>query len=296
MTDHEAAFLERQKISHETVGKALGKTRQTVSRGLKEGGYLTEERLRLIANHLEREVGKEEAKKFRLAAASNESGLPAGPRAFGRTARFLTDNVRDQELVTAAPAAAAENEDEARPWTKAKELWIFTSRPRELSVHRFIEWMRDNYFDLATRKYPTSRLVYFCAPDRARRLGRYLLEVFEPIAQENRNRVIVLESRAISICPHYVLMDPLEKPEAWASGEGDYGDEGWIQLAQTNVDVILDNLKEAGIAGLADKFFAETFSADDNVSRNVPRFELRFDSWDLNKSRAQLAVPPSNRS
>jgi transcriptional regulator with XRE-family HTH domain len=299
MSGSELALLKQLKISHQTVAKALGKRRQTVTRGLGlSTTYLTVEKLKKIANYLENgeqsadaaaPANPELAKRFRdeakgLSEAGQTAFDPQETRVV-RDRRFLERDIIDDGEV-----------DEPGPFPHATELWIFRSRPQETEHPRNLEWMRRWYYDPPAGHSPTPRrLVYFSSPDRARRLGRYLLEVFGSLQnRDDRIHVIVIESRALSIVPDYVIVNPLENnPEAWAAGQDDYGNTGWIRLSQTNVELILDNLRGAGIAGFENKFFVETFNDDLDESRSIPRFTLRFDSRDLVRSRQQLALASS---
>lgn len=303
MSDSELALLKQLKISHQTVADALGKRRQTVTRGLGlQHSYLTAENLRKIASYLEEgrqsadppvQPNPDLAKQFREQAKNlSEAGKAAfAPREtlVVRDPRFLEKDIRGTSI-------PIDDGGEPGPFPDATELWIFRSRPQETEHARNLEWMRRWYYDPPPdHKLTMRRLVYFSSPDRARRLGRYLLEIFGAIQRrDERVHVIVIESPALSIVPDYVIVNPLEdNPEAWAAGQDEYGNTGWIRLSQVTVQLILDNLRGAGIAGFENKFFVETFNDYLDESRNVPRFTLRFDSRDLDRSRQQLALARS---
>lgn len=240
MSKAERDLLKQLGLQQQDVAKAIDRTPQRVSQGLRQKDwYLTPDALRGLYLYL---LDKDESKAAK----------------FSILARKIVPTKAHQAAFDEPPVPGKKDplvypDTSPRPWQEAtEEMWLFTSRPKEIEDFEYQTRMESEFFakpNAGAKKHSLTRIVYFVPPIIVSHLCRYLNDAFRQIPPEKRLEVVVVEAAATSVCPKFIILDPLSnKPLGYVLGEAG-GPDVYVGLSSNQIKEILDGLKEAGVGG-----------------------------------------------
>jgi transcriptional regulator with XRE-family HTH domain len=265
----EIDLLKGLHIAQKDVAAALKVSPQRVSQGLNEReAYLTPPRMRALYFHLENR-NRDLAGEFRTRALADDD---------------LTDGQREALRERVLPAIFDPLTDPSQSrdplWPDVEEIWVFTTRPKEMDP-TYLDRMTQEVFRISTpRKTKLGRMVYFVPPVVVERLCRYFDFAFRSIPRSERLEIIVVESSAISICPKFVIFEPMTEPKGFILGEAGAPDT-YTNLSDGQVRTILEGLSDAGVGGSRKTFFVPPAKIETKSKSPKPDFVIRFNSTDV---------------
>ncbi len=263
MSQEESRLLKDVGLRYSEVAECLGLTRQAVTKGIERNApYLVAKRVSEIFSRLQTSEREDVAEKFRTEI--NKRFPEIGREAF-----------------KAVPIEAILDQltENAEPPIIAKELWVFSSRPLEIFRPFYILKMKEQIYKIQSEEIPTiRRVVYFVPPDISRTLSTLIIDTLNDIPPHKRNHILIVESPAIQIVPHFVVFDPRTSPIGMIMADTK---DRFIRMAQIQVTTILDYLRKLGIGLHQTRLILRETPVERHPEKPVPaalEFQLYFDS------------------
>lgn len=164
--------------------------------------------------------------------------------------------------------------EQGRAAIRAKELWIFTTEPREMSDLQYRLRMKDLF--QSTEDAPLRSIAYFVAPDQAPAMSVLIQGLLSEIPKP-AVRIQIVATPAAAVSPHFVIADPrsitptglvmVNSPDFLA------------RMPPARTAAILTYLRKAGVGLDLDRVLSPhaVTQAD-----GLPSFKLCYDSGDPN--------------
>ena len=252
MSENERRLLENVDLSFADVAGYLGVTRQSVQRGVEGSSYLTADRVLTIFVELQNAGKNDKAAAFRRDAIAQ--------------LEHITPAVFEEIKTLAVRDGIAEG---TGPAFQGDELWIFTSRPLELQPNNaYVPELIRTFYPLSN-KAGTKRMIYFVPPDISLELRDVVQEALDKVEGPTIH-VQIVESIAVQLAPHFVVVDPRTTPSGYVMGQTE---DRFIRMTPERTHAIVTYLAAAGIGGHPTKLFIRT-------SDMSPSFRIRYDSLD----------------
>ncbi len=192
MSKDETQLLKELGLRHSVVARAIGASRQAVTKGLnKHQSYMTEDRIgRLYEYLLKQEPVLAESLRERAIEELN-----IGERIFSRYGLQIEYNKPEET-------------------PDFNELWVFSCRPLELNelyrsqmrkFYRIKEGASENGSTSSTER----RIIAYFIPSDIVPVFKSLLEIeFSDLSMRDRANVQIIQCDAIQFVPHFVIFEP----------------------------------------------------------------------------------------
>jgi predicted regulator of amino acid metabolism with ACT domain len=258
MSAQERRLLKDCELSFSEAADYLGVTRQSVTRGIEgKTPYLTPDRIAKIFAKLQVEKSDEVAAQFRRAVIDR---LKIDEGTFERVpTQALRDRISEGH-------GAAYNAD---------EVWLFSSRPRELYLATYLSQMKKQIYTV-NQKSKIKRFIYFVPPDIAPAISRAIQEALKEIADQTIH-IQIVESTAVQLSPHFIITNPRTLPSGFVMGETE---DRFFRMPASRTSAIMEYLIKAGIGVHSNKLILgdQSGARRKDMAQATPEFRLCFDS------------------
>ena len=185
MSEQDRIILERLQLSQRQLAKLLERSRTAVNRGINsEKNYLNLDRSRFLYSKL---LMSDPGRANILKTAADSIAPDIARHLDDPRQAKVDDNPRQQQF---------------------RELWIVSSRPRELTEHGYLDVMVQDHLSDSRKK-----LVYFLAPGGD--ANRLASDIERKLLGRSCAEIEIFEVLNLEISPHYVVFEPQD--------EGAYG-------------------------------------------------------------------------
>jgi hypothetical protein len=227
MAADEASVLKERGLSYVLLAEFLGVTRQSIARGIEAATpYLDRNKAAAIFARLQIDNSPEEATAFKKDCIERLS-IPV--QAFDEVP---TSASRDRLM------------DGRGPTFNAEEIWVFTSRPREIFLPGYLDSIAARVYRISPAS-DVKRMIFFVPSEVCRTLRNAISGALRSITNvEERIHIQIIECDSVRFSPHYIVLNPRkDSVEGKVAAETE---DRFLALPRNILECIIENIIKYG--------------------------------------------------